>query len=100
MMNPVAGQNSSTCGRRSTGVSEIAIQTSNTTRDKPLPDDCRAVTTVTVATAIAELSVSVTVDGPTVRTVEQVDTDASAPSSRIRSKQTDECRQSRYRTPA
>jgi len=74
-MDSAAGQNSSTCGQRSTGESEIAIRTSNTTREKPLPDDCRAVTTVTVATAIAKLSVSVTVDGRTVRTVDQADTD-------------------------
>lgn len=62
--------------RRSTGTYEIAIRTSNTTQEKPLPEDCQAATTVNVATALAEPSVSVTVDGRTVRTVDQDETGA------------------------
>ncbi|WP_254761687.1 hypothetical protein [Natrinema marinum] len=60
--------------RRSTDTYEIALRTTETDRGKSLAEGCRAESRLTVATALSAPDFVVTVDGRTVRTVEQDET--------------------------
>lgn len=64
--------------QRSTGNYEIALETVNSTSEKPLVNEsCQAATTINVATSLPEPDFVVTMNGRTVREVDQEETTAN-----------------------
>lgn len=78
VVHPAGTEIDVTVSRRPTGDYEIALDTVGTARDRsPADGECRASTTLDVATALSRPSFLVTVDGRTIRSVEQDETVAN-----------------------